>query len=34
MLSADPVPRMGAAGVSRSIYVHDPDGYTIELKED
>jgi catechol 2,3-dioxygenase-like lactoylglutathione lyase family enzyme len=34
MLSADPVPRMGAAGVSRSIYIHDPDGYTIELKED
>ncbi len=33
MLSADPVPRMGAVGVSRSIYVHDPDGYTIELKE-
>lgn len=33
MLSADPVPRMGAAGVSRSIYVQDPDGYTIELKE-
>jgi catechol 2,3-dioxygenase-like lactoylglutathione lyase family enzyme len=33
MLNAEPVPRMGAAGISRSIYVHDPDGYTIELKE-
>jgi len=34
ILSAEPAPRMGAAGISRSIYVQDPDGYTIELKED
>ena len=34
ILGAEPVPRMGAAGVSRSIYVRDPDGYVVELKED
>jgi catechol 2,3-dioxygenase-like lactoylglutathione lyase family enzyme len=33
ILGGEPVPRMGAAGVSRSIYVRDPDGYVIELKE-
>jgi catechol 2,3-dioxygenase-like lactoylglutathione lyase family enzyme len=34
ILNPEPLPRMGAAGVSRSIYVQDPDGYTVELKED
>jgi catechol 2,3-dioxygenase-like lactoylglutathione lyase family enzyme len=28
-----PVPRMGARGMGLSIYVLDPDGYVIELKE-
>ena len=29
-----PVPRMGATGTGLSIYVRDPDGYVIELKQD
>ena len=29
-----PVPRMGATGVGGSVYVRDPDGYVVELKED
>jgi catechol 2,3-dioxygenase-like lactoylglutathione lyase family enzyme len=29
-----PVPRMGATGMGLSIYVRDPDGYVVELKED
>jgi catechol 2,3-dioxygenase-like lactoylglutathione lyase family enzyme len=29
-----PVPRMGATGMGRSIYVRDPDGYVVELKEE
>lgn len=33
ILDPEPAPRVGAVGVSRSIYVRDPDGYTIELKE-
>jgi len=28
-----PVPRMGATGMGLSIYVNDPDGYVVELKE-
>jgi catechol 2,3-dioxygenase-like lactoylglutathione lyase family enzyme len=33
MLDDQPVPRMGARGVGLSIYVLDPDGYVVELKE-
>ncbi len=33
ILNGEPVPRMGAVGMSRSIYIRDPDGYVIELKE-
>lgn len=33
MLDEQPVPRMGARGVGLSIYVLDPDGYVVELKE-
>lgn len=33
VLNPEPLPRMGAVGVSRSIYIRDPDGYIIELKE-
>jgi catechol 2,3-dioxygenase-like lactoylglutathione lyase family enzyme len=33
VLGPEPVPRMGAIGVSRSIYIRDPDGYVVELKE-
>jgi glyoxylase I family protein len=28
-----PVPRMGATGMGLSIYIIDPDGYVVELKE-
>ena len=28
------IPRMGATGFGRSIYVRDPDGYMVELKEE
>ena len=27
------MPRMGARGMGLSIYVSDPDGYVVELKE-
>jgi catechol 2,3-dioxygenase-like lactoylglutathione lyase family enzyme len=29
-----PVPRMGATGYGGSIYVRDPDGYVVEVKEE
>lgn len=29
-----PMVRLGATGYGRSIYVRDPDGYVVELKED
>lgn len=32
--TAEPVVRLGATGFGLSIYVRDPDGYTVELKED
>ncbi len=34
LLEETPVLRMGAAGMGRSLYVRDPDGYVVELKED
>ena len=34
MLEEQPVKRMGARGIGLSIYVRDPDGYTIELKQE
>ena len=33
VLEDQPVPRMGARGMGLSIYVTDPDGYVVELKE-
>ncbi len=33
VLEDQPVQRMGARGLGLSIYVTDPDGYTVELKE-
>jgi catechol 2,3-dioxygenase-like lactoylglutathione lyase family enzyme len=33
LLDDQPVPRMGARGMGLSIYVLDPDGYVVELKE-
>lgn len=33
ILEPQPVPRMGARGLGLSIYVTDPDGYVVELKE-
>jgi len=33
VLQDQPVPRMGARGMGMSVYVSDPDGYTLELKE-
>jgi catechol 2,3-dioxygenase-like lactoylglutathione lyase family enzyme len=33
MIDDQPVPRMGARGMGLSIYVLDPDGYVVELKE-
>ena len=33
VLETDPVPRLGARGVGLSVYVTDPDGYVVELKE-
>ena len=33
MIDDQPVPRMGARGIGLSIYVLDPDGYVVELKE-
>lgn len=34
VLEAEPVMRLGATGYGRSIYVRDPDGYVLELKEE
>lgn len=34
LIEDTPVPRVGATGLGFSIYVRDPDGYVIELKED
>jgi catechol 2,3-dioxygenase-like lactoylglutathione lyase family enzyme len=33
VLEDQPIPRMGARGIGLSIYVTDPDGYVVELKE-
>ncbi len=33
MLEEEPAVRFGATGFGRSIYVRDPDGYMVELKE-
>jgi len=33
VLETAPVPRLGARGVGLSVYVTDPDGYVVELKE-
>ncbi len=33
MLEDQPMPRMGATGMGLSIYITDPDGYVVELKE-
>jgi len=33
LIDERPVPRMGARGMGLSIYVLDPDGYVVELKE-
>ncbi len=33
IIEEQPVPRMGARGMGLSIYVTDPDGYVVELKE-
>jgi catechol 2,3-dioxygenase-like lactoylglutathione lyase family enzyme len=33
LLHDEPVPRGGARGEGLSIYVQDPDGYVVELKE-
>ena len=33
LIDEQPAPRMGATGMGLSIYVHDPDGYIVELKE-
>lgn len=33
MVEEVPVPRMGATGVGLSVYIRDPDGYVVELKE-
>ncbi len=33
LLDATPSVRMGATGWGRSIYISDPDGYAVELKE-
>ena len=34
LIEETPMPRMGATGMGLSIYVRDPDGYVVELKED
>jgi catechol 2,3-dioxygenase-like lactoylglutathione lyase family enzyme len=34
LIEETPVPRMGATGYGGSIYVRDPDGYVVELKEE
>jgi len=33
VLDDQPVPRLGATGMGLSIYITDPDGYVVELKE-
>jgi catechol 2,3-dioxygenase-like lactoylglutathione lyase family enzyme len=33
MLQDEPLPRGGARGMGLSIYVQDPDGYVVEVKE-
>jgi catechol 2,3-dioxygenase-like lactoylglutathione lyase family enzyme len=33
VIEDQPAPRMGARGMGLSIYVKDPDGYIVELKE-
>ncbi len=33
VLQDQPMPRMGATGMGLSIYIADPDGYVVELKE-
>jgi catechol 2,3-dioxygenase-like lactoylglutathione lyase family enzyme len=33
MIDDQPVPRMGARGIGLSVYILDPDGYVVELKE-
>jgi catechol 2,3-dioxygenase-like lactoylglutathione lyase family enzyme len=33
MIDGQPIPRMGARGMGLSIYLMDPDGYVVELKE-
>jgi catechol 2,3-dioxygenase-like lactoylglutathione lyase family enzyme len=33
LIDDQPVPRMGARGIGLSIYILDPDGYVVELKE-
>ena len=33
VLEEQPMPRMGATGMGLSIYITDPDGYVVELKE-
>jgi catechol 2,3-dioxygenase-like lactoylglutathione lyase family enzyme len=33
LIDDQPVPRMGATGVGLSIYVRDPNGYIVEIKE-
>jgi glyoxylase I family protein len=34
ILEETPLMRMGATGYGRSVYVRDPDGYVVELKEE
>lgn len=34
LIEEAPMPRMGATGMGLAIYVRDPDGYIVELKED
>ncbi|MEO8601201.1 MAG: VOC family protein [bacterium] len=34
VIESTPMIRLGATGYGPSIYVHDPDGYVVELKED
>ncbi len=34
LLEDTPVVRLGATGFGRSLYVRDPDGYMVELKEE